>query len=301
MKRFAKSSLTVKPENEQELSQRAERLLHKADAVGVLPTPIDDVVKAARITEVNSLEEFREGFLSKLKKSAREKFKISLQKVRGVADLRKSINYVPTTENPPRVLWVKAHELGHQSIPWHNVDHTYFDDDLTLSPRVEEAFEQEANFFGSEIIFQGKHFRLKALDYKTSLNSALELSNMHGASKHVTLWKYVEIHDETIALAQYYPSNSIDDHGHQVLRLWKTIPSLKFKNKYPDIKLPKHIRTGHPWVATRDIKKICDGKERINIGESKVLFEWETWWSGYTLFVLLRRKPTLSLVGRVLR
>ena len=25
-------------------------------------------------------------------------------------------------------------------------------------------------------------------------------------------------------------------------------------------------------------------------------FEWEAWWSGYTLFVMLRRKPKLHLV-----
>jgi hypothetical protein len=32
-----------------------------------------------------------------------------------------------------------------------------------------------------------------------------------------------------------------------------------------------------------------------------VAFQWITWWNSYTLFVLLRRKPMLSLVGGILR
>jgi hypothetical protein len=30
-------------------------------------------------------------------------------------------------------------------------------------------------------------------------------------------------------------------------------------------------------------------------------FQWMAWWNTYTLFVLLRRKPKLSLVGGILR
>jgi Zn-dependent peptidase ImmA (M78 family) len=279
----------------------AEHSLQKAGAVGVLPTPISDLVRAASITEINSLDSLRKGFLSKLKKKSKETFGVMIQKVRGIADLRERVNYIPTTSSAPRDLFTKSHDLGHQVIPWHKIDPAYLDGDLSLSSKVEVEFEQEASFFASEVIFQGKFFRAQALDYTPSIQAAFKLSDSFGASRQATLWRYVQEHDEAIAIAQYYPMDAVDDYGNKIFRHWKTVPSYKFERKYRDIELPPKILTNHPWAATRDINDICDGIELLVCGDSRYEFEWQAWWNNYVLLIFLRRKPKLSIVGKLLR
>ncbi|KAF0146056.1 MAG: hypothetical protein FD156_424 [Nitrospirae bacterium] len=306
MKLSTNVKLICRPDSESEISKIAERAIKRAGAMEVLPTPVDDLVKAAAIMEVQSPEELKESFFARLTKSAQETFKYAIQKVRGIADLRDRINYIPQNGNPCRNLFPKAHEFGHQIIPWHNINTTYLDDDYTLSPDVETDFDREANFFASEVIFQGKSFRVHALDYVASLHAVFRLSEMYGASKQATIWRYIEEQDEAIAVAQYYPIDSTDEHGNHFLRHWKTIPSKKFIKKYEDIELPSRIGTGHPWVAARDIKfhdgiNILEGKDLIRCGMSEYTFEWQAWWNGYTLFVLLRHKPILGVISKIIK
>ena len=55
--------------------------------------------------------------------------------------------------------------------------------------------------------------------------------------------------------------------------------------------------TGHPWIAARDLKRVCDGTENLAVDGSELPFLWYAWWNGYALLVLLRRKPRLSVIG----
>ncbi len=300
---LSSSILTARPESEIDISQIADRLLRRAAAIGVLPTPVDSIMDAAKITDVIPLEECSEGFLSGLRDSARVTFKGIMQKIRGIADLRRKAIYIQQSDRPPRIRFVKFHELGHQQIPWHTVDPTYLDDDVTLSLDIQAQFEQEASFFASELMFQGKRFRERALDYAPSFATMFELATMHGASNHATIWRYVEEHDEALAVAQYYPASIFDEHNRQILSLWKVIHSPKFSKRYADIALPLRIRTGDPWTQARDCQDqdICQGHDMVFCGEEKVNFEWHAWWNTYTLFVLLRRRPSLGIIGKILR
>jgi hypothetical protein len=290
----------ARPTSEVEISRIADDLLRKAGAAGVLPTPVDQMLETAKISDVISIEECSESFFSGLKESARDTFKGIMQKIRGVADLRKRAIYIQQSDKPPRVLFTKLHELGHQQIPWHTVDPTYLDDDATLSPNIQTEFEKEASFFASDLMFQGKRFRKRALDYTPSFDAVFELATLHGASRHATIWRYIEEHDEALAVALYYPVNSFDDHNRQVLSLWKMVSSSKFLEKYGDVELPLLIRTGDPWTRARDYQDICQGHDIILCGQEKVSFEWHVWWNSYTLFVLLRRRPSLGIIGRIM-
>jgi hypothetical protein len=296
-----------KPQSAAEISKLAERTLKQAGALGNLPTPIHEVIKAATVTEAGSFEEVCEGFLSGLKRSARETFLFAKQKIRGIADLRDRVIYVPNSENQIRSLFPTTHELGHQIISWHNIDPAYLDDEFSLSVDVEEEFDREANFFASEMIFQGKRFRLQVLDYAASLHAVFKLATIHGASKQATIWRYVEEQDEAVAIIMYYPvSDMPDELGNQYLKCWKVVASEKFIRKYGDIQIPSRLHTGHPWAGALDLKTsetspILDGKDRLSCGNIDSTFEWQSWWNRYTLFVLLRRVPSLSIIGRILR
>lgn len=300
MKIQKKSQLLRRPETEADLSALAERILRKADVIGVLPTPIDELLRIENIEQISNLDELQESFFKRLKSHAIEGYHSAIQSLRGIADLRERVVYVPSNDTPARILFVKAHEFGHEVIPWHHIDTAYLDDDKTLSPQIELEFEREANFIAAELMFQGRRFTRQVRDYAVSFDTVFSLADQHGASKQATLWRYVEEQDEPTAVAPYYPTSAIDQEGNQVLRLWKPVASSKFHDRYGDLEFPRYIRTGHPWVLARDSMQICTGIDALKCGDTSQRFEWHAWWNTYTLFVLLRRRPHLSVVRGIL-
>src|SRR5260221_9675508 len=152
-----KQKIAVRPESETRISDLVRKLIREADAEGILPTPIDHLFKIAKVTNVEQLPD--ETFLQTLSEQAKGFFKSAMQKLRGIADLRTKTTYIPPDSKNGRELFVKAHELGHQVMPWHAIDPAYLDDTESLSPNAKATFEQEANFFGAETIFQGQRFR----------------------------------------------------------------------------------------------------------------------------------------------
>jgi hypothetical protein len=290
------------PDSAQDLQGLAERALRGAGALGKLPTPIDDLVAAAKIIDFADPETAKERFLRTLAKGAVSTFLSAWQKLRGIADLRDNVIYVPRDTMPPRVLFAKTHEFGHQVIPWHRVP-IYLDDDKSLRPDAEELFDREANYFAAEVIFQGKNFRTRALDYRPSLAAVFTLADQHGASRQATLRRYVEGHDESIAAVSYLPSRYTSDaDGYPALRAPQVVASPSFLRRYAEVELPQVLPARHPWTAARsDGGGPRDGHLFLDCGKSQVRFEWQAWWNNHGLLVLLRRAPVLGFVGRLVR
>src|SRR5256712_4074650 len=253
-------SLLCRPDSESEISRIADYLLRKAGAVGKLPTPVGDLIALAGVEDVPNSEVFKEHFLASLPQRARAVFESAWQKIRGIADLRERAVYVPKTTTAPRVLFAKAHELGHQVIPWQKLNRAYLDDKRSLTSAAEDLFDLEANFFAADVIFQGHRFANRVRDYAPSFDAVSLLADEHGASKHATLRRFVEEHDETLAMIHYWPrAYAIDAQGYLVLRLGKIVGSTRFAQKYGGVKLPGQIQTGHDWVAARDLLQVCTG------------------------------------------
>jgi hypothetical protein len=223
------------------------------------------------------------------------------QKIRGIADLRDRVVYVPTTTTSPRVRFAKAHELGHQVVPWHRVNPAYADDDRSLSPEAQHLFDREANLFAAEVVFQSRGFTVRARDFAPSLDAIFTLADQYGASRHCTIRRFVEEYDEPIAVVPYWPSQyAVDEQGNPVLRRGQLVASSAFLHKCSDIQLPDLLRTGDPWVAARDLERSCDGEITLGFSSGQVSLHWQSWWNSYCLLVLLRRKPKVHLVGRLL-
>ena len=275
-----------------------ERLLHKADAVDIYPTPMSRLFEVARITEVGSLPDPQSGFIKSLTQQGLNVFLSAMQKIRGIADMRERVIYVPRSDHDPRILFAQGHiELGHQTMVWHNVNRAYEDTDLTLSPNVKAIFEQEANFFSAETIFKGKRFGRRARDYTVEFNSVFKLAVDHGASIQATTWGYIEEQDVSAAALYYYPNRfQIDDLGNSPFGLWKVVPSPKFKKLCDDgISVPAELKNGHPWLAALEGQMIS-GTDEIDCGvNGSIKFIWQSLWNTHALIVLLRRRPLLRL------
>lgn len=293
-------ALVTRPTSVSDLAKIADFTLREAGAIGRLPTPIDSLLTAADIGEVFDPEAAKEQFLSTLAEGARDGFLALWQKIRGIADLRERVVYVPRETTIPRILFAKGHELGHQVIPWHRSP-IYQDDDRSLKPEVQALFEREANYFSSEVIFQGVRFARRARDYRPSLDAVFTLADLHGASRQATLLRFAEGHDEPVAAITYVPDRySSDEHGRPILRIPRVVPSPSFLNRFANIVLPAELQTGHPWVDARESAQPCHGDICFDCGSGPVRFAWQAWWNNYCLMILLRRLPALSLVGRLL-
>ena len=294
--------ILAKPESHLDLTRLAERTLREADAIGELPTPIDRLMEVSDISQMES-GRAKMRYAAQLGNEASAVFQAAWQKIRGIADLRERVVYVPSDTRSPREFFAKGHELGHQVIPWHKIHRDYYeDDDLTLSPATEKKFEMEANFFSSEVIFQGKFFRARALDFKPSLDAVFKLADEHGSSRHAALRRYVEDHDEAILGVPYWPNDyDSDNEDPRILRAGKGFASSLFQQKFGDVDLPQRLSSGHAWAQAHETGDKCADEIRLSCGTNLVIFEWESWWNNYCLFVLLRRKPLLATVGRTVR
>lgn len=294
--------LALRPESEIKVSNIADRLLREAGVVGKLPTPIDDLIEFAEVDDVVNADEFKEKFLFSLPEQVRDVFQSAWQKIRGIADLRERAVYVPKGQSVPRAMFAKAHELGHQVLPWHNVNLAFRDDELSLSSDAHDLFDVESNHFAAEVIFQGKRFNHRIRDYSPSFDAVFGLADEHGASRHATLRRYVEEHDELLAAIPYWPSNyAVDEKGYPVLRMGRLFGASSFIRKYASIQLPPILRSGDPWVEARDLGDKCSGDIKLDCGSGSVKFQWQSWWNKYALLVLLRRKPVLGMVGGLVR
>lgn len=299
-------SLIHLPESAPEIFQIAERALKAAGAKGTLPTPMDDLLRAAKIAQETDPDGVVQRFLKSLNEQGRAFFQFSLQKIRGIADLRERAVYVPT-DTIPRKRFADGHELGHQLIPWHHVaqkggSRFYHDTEYTLSPNVRELFDIEANLFSSEVIFQGRDFTRHARDYKPSFDAVFMLADTYAASRQATLRRYVQEQDEILAAVSYLPSKyQISADGASTLRAPILLGSPRFIQKYSDIQLPLELDATHPWAQVRRLGQMSDGPIDLFSGGSSVRFWWQAWWNSYALLILLRRQPALSMVGRIIK
>ncbi len=304
--RDSNQSIVYLPESATEIFQIADRTLIAAGAKGKLPTPIEDLLEATKIAHETDPDGMVQRFFKSLDERGRAFFQFSLQKVRGIADLRKRAIYVPS-DTVPRKRFANGHEMGHQLLPWHHIakkggSRFYHDTDYTLSPNVRALFDIEANLFSSEIIFQGREFTRRARDYKPSFDAVFTLADTYAASRQATLRRYVQEQDEILAAISYLPSKfQICSDGSSTLRAPLLLGSPRFVQKYSDIQVPLELDPNHPWAQVRQLEQMCEGTINLLSGGTPVNFWWQAWWNSYSLLVLLRRKPALSMVGRIIR
>src|SRR5688572_10049881 len=175
--------LYVRPDSELDVAEKARILLVRSECLGVLPTPIDRLFEVAKVSEVeldrSEMLSLWSGFSESAKRLVTGAMGI-ISQIRGAADLRKRVIFMPRDDSKPRILFARAHELGHLVLPWHHLNEDYLDSDKTLSPRVNHRFEMEANLFAAETFFQGRRFRDMARDYRPDFGSAVELAKVHG-------------------------------------------------------------------------------------------------------------------------
>jgi Zn-dependent peptidase ImmA (M78 family) len=181
-----------------DIARRTEKLLRAADANDRLPTPVEDIVAAAKLTEAE------ESWLSESALAGVPDYLAGkIRKLRGRAhaalDRRThEIHISPHIDHDGQRRFKTLHEVTHDILPWQE-DVAYADDGMTLSWSTRQEFEQEANQGGAELLFQRELFQTAAADYVVGFPAIVELSGRFGSSIHAAFRRYVETHKRPMA------------------------------------------------------------------------------------------------------
>ena len=125
---------------------------------------------------------------------------------------------------------------------------TLDDDDESLSSETQEEFEQEANYFASITLFQHDRFYNELNKLNLSIESAMQLSKIFGASIHATLRRYVENSKNRCALIVL---ENISSRGEFVkCNLKDKFQSPKFTSSFGDLEIPAEL--GYKWPFVKD-------------------------------------------------
>jgi hypothetical protein len=176
-------------ESHSEIASHAERLLRSAGALGRFPTPVDDIVAAAKLVEPEE-SLLSEGMISQAPAHIAEKILGFAKRIRGLVDRRAlEVHLAPDITHEGRRRFVRLHEVIHHWLPW-QLELGYVDDDRSLSPTADEVFELEASDGAAELLFQGQGFARDAADLEIGLPAVIAGHERYGSSLRAALWRY---------------------------------------------------------------------------------------------------------------
>lgn len=196
-----------------------EKALVDSGVTGTFPTPLEPLQEVAGIRDVVDMSDLPDDLVAEKPKKWR--------RVLGAFLYREETVFVDRDQSRERVLFTEAHETAHKIIPWHEASF-YLDDEGRLFQDAKDALELEANLGGALIIFQGRRFHERALDYRRTINTPILLASEVGASYHATIRHYVEYHPDPIALAiggRYRQWNGC-------VPIWTAVESPKFRREF---------------------------------------------------------------------
>ena len=186
---------TLAPDQLANVEKHAHRLLLEAAAYGRFPTPIADLLSAAKLTIVEDEfldENMLRRFLRQVKTRSIATLKSALSKVLGLFEPHDMLvmidKAVPSAKKP----FVKLHEAGHGFLPHQSGLFGLFHDcEKTLDPYTTDLFEREANVFAVETLFQGPRFAEEAHAETFGIKVPMDLAKKFGASNYSAFRRYV--------------------------------------------------------------------------------------------------------------
>src|SRR5437870_13600718 len=98
---------SLDPDCQQDVRDQADRLLRQAGAYGRFPTPIDDLISAARL-QLDSEASLDESFLKKIYRSASSTIRRAVGKVLGLFDSRAHAIYIDQTSREEKAFSAAA-------------------------------------------------------------------------------------------------------------------------------------------------------------------------------------------------
>jgi Zn-dependent peptidase ImmA (M78 family) len=234
------------------VQRHADRLLREAAAYGRFPTPVDDLLAAARLKVVED-ELLDDGLLRRFLRKATvagvAALKSALSKVIGLFDPADRLVLIDRELPRPRIPFVKLHEAGHGSLPHQSRVYALIHDCLqTLDPDTTDLFEREANVFASEVMFQGATFSQHAHDEAFGLKVPMRLARQFGASNYATFRRYVGTSPRACCLVVLEPIQRRPDGGFSA-EIRRIVASRSFSEIHDALRFGTEVTDTHVLAA----------------------------------------------------
>lgn len=260
---------------------RAKLFLDRADAWGVFPTPVDQLMSAANLTVASKSAFDPAAFLEFVKRKtqqATETLKRALSKVLGLYDANDSIVHIDFDVGVSKQTFLKLHEAGHHEMPTHKKVFKLFQDcEQTLAPEISDKFEREANNFARFVLFQGNAFRDRAADMQLNVKVPMRLAKYFGSSVYAAAREYARTHHAPCVVYILNPV-VLGLNGGFVAQVRRIEPSPSFRQKFgcpSDLAIDQNhalaplIPIGKRMTAPRDVVFAdLNGQRHSCIGEA---------------------------------
>ncbi len=185
---------TLDPRERQKVEELAKKLLDRGDAWDRFPTPIADLLEAAKLQVAPTSMFDPASIVSYIKSKTSDvahRIKSAISKVFGLYDSHESVIHIDDSLGESKQNFLKLHETGHHEIPKHRKLFSIFQDcEKTLAPETADLFDREANNFARYVLFQGDTFFRYAADCPFSLRTPMNLAKKFGASVYASAREY---------------------------------------------------------------------------------------------------------------
>lgn len=187
-------------QDQREIAARVQRLLHRADAFRVIPTPLDQILDVSQLVVAGEISLDRDE-----RQRLRKRFGVMLDRVlerlQGAIHFRAREVWVKPDLYVLRKRFVTAHEIGHHVLEWQRDAIAYLDDEERLRPDVRISYERQANQAAIELLAQGDELRRRADDSRLTFALLSELSDEFQISFQAISRRVVEDSKQQTALA----------------------------------------------------------------------------------------------------
>jgi len=248
----------------------ADELLREASALGRFPTPVDDLMVAAKLTVVDD-EFLNKNLLDQFIKKAKAgavAIKSALSKVLGLFDSHERLVVIDKDAPQPKKPFIKLHEAAHGSLPHQSKIYRLIHDcEKTLDAEIADLFEREANVFASEVLFQGEVFSKEAHGQSFGIKVPISLARKFGASNYSAFRRYVITNTCACCVVVLEPSVH-DLNGGFTADVRRVVVSKCFETIFDAKILCSTVTGSHPLVPVVPI----NGK-RMSYNREIVLFD----------------------------
>ncbi len=241
---------TVSASEMADIRKEADRILRAASAYGVFPTPVDDIIGAAKL-KVEKEASLDVGYLSRMYKRVSGTIKHAVDRVWGLFHSGDKLIYLDLSVAKAKQRFVSLHETGHGFLPWQKDLYALLEDgDGALDPDAEEDFERQANVFASEVLFQLDGFATEARSCAFTIKTPMDLAKKYGASNYAAIRRYVSKSQYACAVLVLEPPVWEVGKGH-TYRLRRCVPSASFSERYGAIQWPGFFYTNDAALASK--------------------------------------------------
>lgn len=194
---------SLTPSQLERVKKEARRALHEAGALGVFPTPVEQVMAVARVEEVKE-DVLNPSFIEKLRGmagAAGDALKRAASKVLGLFHASAGLVYIDQTLYSVKKRFIRLHEAAHGFMPWQRTMYAVVEDcEHSLDPDAADLFDREANVFASEVLFQLDAFKEMAEAEHFSIFTPVRLAKKFDASLYASIRQYVSKNERVCAV-----------------------------------------------------------------------------------------------------